>query len=179
MKRIYKYGVLAACLVLGGCATLSKEECQQADWYALGMEDGAQGHPLARLGEHREACSEHGIRPDSLSYERGRERGLLEYCTYQRGLGEGRAGYSYHGVCPADTEPLFLEGYHLGRELRSERARLDAARRSMSEIRERLGKGVEDDRTRRELLDQLERLQDEAQRRAGRLERLEQQSLRY
>ena len=29
--------------LLAGCATLNKNECLRADWYAIGLEDGARG----------------------------------------------------------------------------------------------------------------------------------------
>jgi hypothetical protein len=30
-------------LMAAGCATLDKDECRTADWYAIGQEDGARG----------------------------------------------------------------------------------------------------------------------------------------
>ena len=67
-------------LVLSACATLSKNECLNADWYHLGTQDGAAGYPQGRLLEHYEACAEYGIRPDDTKYLTGRSDGLVTYC---------------------------------------------------------------------------------------------------
>lgn len=119
---IQRYGMLAIALAslivaLGGCATLSKEECQTADWQLIGFEDGAQGYVLQRISEHRKACAEHGISPSMEAYERGHQRGVLRYCTERNGFLVGKRGVTYNGVCPADVAPAFLAGYEKGREI--------------------------------------------------------------
>ncbi len=104
-------------LWLGGCATMSEEECLVADWHGIGFEDGAAGQPVAQLGRRREACAEHGVQPDTSAYRAGRNEGLEHYCTEMRGFRLGRAGGNYNGVCPADLEGLFLHAYEAGREI--------------------------------------------------------------
>lgn len=104
-------------LHLSGCATLSESECRSADWYAIGYRDGSNGYDAGRLQSHAEACAEYGIETDRDEYEVGRFRGLELFCTARRGLEVGRQGSSYSGVCPADIEPAFLDGYDLGRRL--------------------------------------------------------------
>ena len=41
--------VLAAALPLGGCASMDKPQCVNANWYAIGKEDGARGQRAERL----------------------------------------------------------------------------------------------------------------------------------
>ena len=48
------------CAMLAGCATMSPEECLQANWEEVGYNDGAAGYPVSRSAEHREACAETG-----------------------------------------------------------------------------------------------------------------------
>jgi hypothetical protein len=108
--------VLAA-LLLGGCATMSEEECVTADWHTIGYEDGAAGQTVAMLGKRRQACADHGVQPNANAYRAGRDEGLELYCTEMRGYRIGRAGGTYGGVCPQDLEGLFLVGYESGREL--------------------------------------------------------------
>src|SRR5688572_14241675 len=86
-----KTAVMVACL-LAGCASLDKDECRNADWYAIGLEDGARGRTVERLGDHRRACAEHGVAPQSERYVAGRNEGLKSFCTYERGYSQGRAG---------------------------------------------------------------------------------------
>ena len=104
-------------ILVGGCATMSEEECLTADWHAIGYEDGAAGQPVATLGKRRQACADHGVQPNTTAYRAGRDEGLELYCTEMKGYRIGRAGGGYGGVCPADLEGLFLRGYEGGREL--------------------------------------------------------------
>lgn len=48
----------------------------QADWYTIGLEDGARGGA-------------------------GRNEGLKTFCTYERGYSEGRAGHAYAAASPS------------------------------------------------------------------------------
>ncbi len=109
--------MIAMLLLASGCATMSEEECLTADWHSIGYEDGAAGLQIAQLSKRREACADHGVRPDTAAYRAGRDEGLLLYCTEHRGFRLGNAGGSYSGVCPADLEGLFLRGHQAGREL--------------------------------------------------------------
>jgi hypothetical protein len=118
---------LLAAGVLGGCATLSEEECALSDWHTIGFEDGSRGYPADRLGDHRKACAKHGYVPDFEAYRAGREAGLAEYCQPSRGFAVGSAGGQYHGVCPGRLEPGFLDGYRAGVELYNLRANVASA----------------------------------------------------
>src|SRR2546421_7515980 len=101
-------------LVLAGCASLSKNQCLNVDWYAVGLEDGAVGRPLERLGDHRRACPEHNVTPQTERYLGGRNEGLKTFCNYQPGYSNGPAGYAYLPVCAA--EGGFRAGYLRGLE---------------------------------------------------------------
>lgn len=117
MKGIRTLFSVVFLAVLSGCATMSGEECATADWSAVGYEDGANGYPAERLGDHRKACAKHGYSPDLAAYRQGREQGLVEYCQPGRGFKTGERGASYHGVCPVDLEEDFLTGYRIGHHL--------------------------------------------------------------
>lgn len=103
-----------AVMLLGSCATMSAEQCQAGDWSGQGYADGASGLTMSRLGEHAEACAKHGIAPDDAAYRAGREQGLIQYCTPDRGFREGRTGSSYAGVCPSYLEADFVPAYRDG-----------------------------------------------------------------
>ncbi|WP_444946219.1 DUF2799 domain-containing protein [Microbulbifer sp. VTAC004] len=114
-----RYGILLASLslLITGCATMSKDECQMADWQAVGFEDGAAGKDLGYMGRRREACAKHGVQLNTGAYRSGRDEGLGLFCTELRGFAEGRSGENYNGVCPADLEGLFLRGYEAGQDI--------------------------------------------------------------
>lgn len=102
---------------LGGCASMSSDECVTGDWEAIGYEDGARGYTTAQLGERRKACAKHGVTPDFAAYQTGRDQGLVEYCTPGRGFDVGSRGGRYNGVCGANLEADFLDAYNAGYHL--------------------------------------------------------------
>lgn len=120
---------LALCLVgavlVSGCATLNKSECRKADWEMIGLEDGAKGHSLTYIGNHRKACAEYGVKPDLDQYRVGHAAGLARYCTPDNGFKQGRAGRGYNNVCPAELAGQFLAGYDTGRELHELKSEID------------------------------------------------------
>ena len=63
-------------LLVSGCASLDKDECLHANWYAIGLEDGARGRSVERLGDHRRACAKHNVAPSAERYVAGRNEGL-------------------------------------------------------------------------------------------------------
>ena len=113
-------------LVLSACATLSKNECLNADWYHLGTQDGAAGYPQGRLLEHYEACAEYGIRPDDAKYLTGRSDGLVAYCQPANAIREGLAGRVYQGVCPPSVHLQFADLNRIALSVRAARQGLDS-----------------------------------------------------
>ena len=128
----------------------------QADWYTIGLEDGARGRAVERLGDHRRACAEHRVVPNAERYMAGRAEGLKSFCTYERGYSEGRAGHSYSGACPQPTN--FLAGYNRGRELHTLYRERDEIEREITKTRNALREGIPEPRARGRAVDRLEQL---------------------
>ncbi len=115
-KPLFPLPIVMMSLLLG-CASLSKNECLQADWFEIGRKDGVIGRPRALFQKHCDACSKHGVTPDKYLYYMGRREGLKVYCTEDSGFEQGRLGRKYEFVCPGELEQEFLAGYHRGREI--------------------------------------------------------------
>jgi hypothetical protein len=164
---------LAVLALLAGCATLDKEECLRADWYAIGLEDGARGQPLERAGDHRRACAEHGVTPKIEPYLAGRNEGLKSYCTYEKGYSVGRSGQSYSGACPAGLAGDFTAGFQRGREIHDLRRRLDTVEEQIRKTKAALAAGIPNPRTRSAEAERLEDLSREAEQLEQRLAALE------
>ena len=113
-KPLTWFAILATLLIQSGCATLNRDECVHADWYRIGREAGAHGHPIERIEDHRKACGEFGITPNPAAYRKGRGDGLIHYCTPSRGYEQGKSGASYHYVCPRELEADFMRGFRAG-----------------------------------------------------------------
>ena len=134
-------------VTLWGCGGMSANECELADWRAVGYEDGSRGRATDTFGRHRKACAKHEVAADFDDYQAGREAGLREYCNPERGYQEGARGAQYHGVCPADLEPDFYDAYVEGqilynlesavvkteRQIASNKARMNTIEKQLAE----------------------------------------------
>jgi hypothetical protein len=155
-------------LLVAACASLDKDECINADWYAIGLEDGARGRAVERMGDHRRACAKHNVTPNSERYLAGRSEGLRSFCTYERGFSEGRAGHAYGAGCPQPAN--FLAGYQRGRELHELHRQLDAVEKDIARTKTALKEGIPNPRTRAAEIDRLEALTREAQQLESRIQ---------
>jgi len=154
--------LFAAVLLLAGCASMDKSECVNADWYAIGLEDGAQGRGVERLGTHRRACAEHNVSPDGERYAAGHREGLKSFCTYERGYALGRGGKSTSATCPPGLRDAFLAGYGHGRERHDLNRRLEQVNADIRKTKAGLSEPGVSPRTRSQLAERLEGLSREA-----------------
>ena len=116
------------CAMLAGCATMSPEECLQANWEEVGYNDGAAGYPVSRSAEHREACAETGVQVDFELYRHGYSLGLPYYCTRETGFETADHGGEYAAQCDSDGFPEYASGYSEGLDvfaLKNERSELE------------------------------------------------------
>ena len=171
MKKTVLLGL--ACALLWGCASMDRNQCVNANWYAIGLEDGARGQPLERLGTHRRACAEHGVAPNAERYVAGRNEGLKSFCTYERGYSEGRAGRSNTGACPAPLAAGFQSGHQRGRELYEVHRSLDEVQKQIARSKNLLKEGIPNPRQRAAEVERLEDLTRESEQLEAVIARLE------
>ncbi len=132
--------------ILAGCASLSPEQCKNANWHQIGFTDGTNGASGARIDEHAKACAEYGVRPNLDEYLKGRSQGLLNYCQAENGFALGRRASEHNvGDCPENLKPAFLEQYYRGNqihfleeELRNYHSRIDHNRKQIRRDDERI-----------------------------------------
>lgn len=111
---------IAFCLLLAGltaCSGMSVEECETADWRALGYADGANGQTMQRAGQRGSECSKHGFAMNHELYNEGRQQGLVSFCTVSKAYSLGESGAAYTGVCIDHDQDAFLQAYERGLEL--------------------------------------------------------------
>jgi hypothetical protein len=160
--------LLLGLLAIGGCASLSENECRTADWEQIGYGDGARGAARSRRGAHAEACAGYGIALDVQAWEAGYERGLDNYCTPLNALQVGLAGGDYNGVCPPESDFAFSSHWRAARGVHDQRQRvseLDGRRRSFEYALDE----ARTDEERRSIRVELSRLDDELRRERDRL----------
>jgi Protein of unknown function (DUF2799) len=108
-----------AMLLVAACATTeptiaTKIQCAGADWALIGFADGAAGRNAGYIAVHRDNCGAHNIVPDLATYEKGYIKGVMAYCTKERGYEEGGKNRVYQNTCPDELEGTFMEGYTEG-----------------------------------------------------------------
>ncbi|RVT44975.1 DUF2799 domain-containing protein [Rheinheimera sediminis] len=112
-----KQGVLLlAALSLVGCSSISPQECQMGDWFAIGKTDGQQGFSSTKFRSYQKECAEYGVGADFKAYEQGHAQGVILYCTYDEGRALGQSGGAFNKVCIGALEPQFRLGYDRGRQ---------------------------------------------------------------
>jgi len=131
-------GMLGSALLLASCATMSPEECQLADWREVGLRDGLRGETLALLGKRADDCSKVNVAIDQQAYQQGRIQGLQSYCRLDQAVPLGLSGAGYAGVCPPETEALFVPRYQAGRAVYVLRAELRGLDDSAQRLERRL-----------------------------------------
>lgn len=111
-----KQGYLALLAVaLTGCSSISPQECQVGDWFAIGKTDGQQGINSSKFRSYQKECAKHGVSSDFKAYEQGHAEGVILYCTYDAGRELGQSGGAYNKVCTGALETQFRLGYDRGR----------------------------------------------------------------
>ena len=113
--------ILTALVVLsglGGCASLSKSECMNANWEDIGIRDGANGQPEEYLIQHSTACAKVHVVPDRGAWLHGREQGLERFCVPHRAyqLGEYGSGFEV-GICRNFDQDRLQDAYEKGRDV--------------------------------------------------------------
>lgn len=134
--RIYISTALLA--FLGACASLTPEQCQNADWRAIGYNDGVQGRLESYISRHFDACGKVGITPDVQAWQAGRLQGLPLYCTPSNAYNVGRAGNELSPVCPAAQQSSLFFSWDWGQEYYLITQQIEDLDREAQSIRHRI-----------------------------------------
>jgi hypothetical protein len=70
--------LLLACLVLAGCAGMSRDQCAAADWSRLGERDGIAGN-RPWIDQYENQCGRYDIRAGGKDYMDGWYVGYAEF----------------------------------------------------------------------------------------------------
>lgn len=156
--RIRRAMLLSVLIVLGGCASMSEDECRTADWHEQGLREALAGHPRTRLEEDRKACGKVGIAPDEQQYLAGYNLGIQQFCTPENGARWGRDGKYYSAnTCPAMLESAFQQRYRLGRAAYDAEQNVQWLRNQQRDVQSKLDK-AKDDAERSKLRSELDEL---------------------
>jgi hypothetical protein len=144
---------LISCLVLilSACSSMSKEQCESADWKAYGYTDGAKGKATTHFNSYAQACGDHGVKSDFERYLLGHKQGVIVFCSIENGYQAGTENYRYQGICKTHNESAFLKGLAKGKKLYQARQEV---RKEQSEVA-RLRKAIDEQSRQQEINEEL------------------------
>lgn len=112
------FAALAVFAAMSGCASISKNECLNANWEDVGIRDGANGRPEEYLIEHSKACAKVAVVPDRGAWSHGREQGLERFCVPYRAYQIGEYGGGFDpAICRNFDQDRLVSAYEHGREV--------------------------------------------------------------
>jgi len=125
-------------LIISGCASITAQDCLNADWRVAGYQDGAKGEKETRAEFYQQACSKFNVAVDTSSYSKGHADGILAYCLPSNGSQVGLKGKEYRGVCPTELEADFLPAYEHGKNIHRLKEELKTAKRELKKSKKKL-----------------------------------------
>jgi hypothetical protein len=140
--------LLLVLALLQSCATLNRQQCQSANWSAIGYTDGTLGKPRSRFSRHEKSCQRFGVSPNIVAWTEGHKLGARLYCRPENAFSVGRRGEEYHNICEPSQHEVFMPVYNLGlrehgltlREIRLE-IDIDSYGRKIGELENQLRDG--------------------------------------
>lgn len=141
---------IAAMAMLGGCASMSESECQRADWYQKGVQDGRDGQTRDRVEDHAQACGKVGVHPDEARWQSGWAEGVRRYCRPANGWQLGLKGEFYRGVCADQPDgAAFEDAYQSAKRIYDVGQQIDRNYRDMQRLERDLAEAKTDDERKR------------------------------
>ncbi len=123
-------------LMLGNCATISKQSCMTDSWYDVAFKGAMNNHDRAdHIKDVTNTCGKLGIGVDLDVYEQGFQDGMRQFCEPNNGYQWGLQGRAYNGVC---ASPAFSAAYRDGQEDFNIKQRRSAISSRLLDIQNRL-----------------------------------------
>lgn len=101
-------------LMFAGCTAMNKDECELANWSAIGYSEGAHGKSISTFQEYQNDCAEHRVKADYQAFKQGHLEGLSEFCSMEHGMEVASKGQNYNAICKSSQFPKYHEGYQIG-----------------------------------------------------------------
>lgn len=110
--------LLAMVFFVSGCASLTKEQCENPDWEHIGEVDGSKGLPTKNYKYHVDTCRRKYDAAEKEVYLKGWNKSIGEFCTAKNGYESGAFGLQGSYACDAEQYPDFHEQFKLGQSVR-------------------------------------------------------------
>lgn len=112
MKKILT--IITSVLIFAGCTSMNKDECELANWNAIGYSEGVSGQSMSTFQEYQNDCAEYRVKADYQAFKQGHYEGLSEFCSMERGINVASKGENYNAICKSSKFPQYNKGYQIG-----------------------------------------------------------------
>lgn len=103
------------CVLLGSCGGRVKElTCTGNDWFDMGYKTATKGESIRFFNRYIDSCGQNLEKDSKEVYIAGYRKGIVEYCSYDKGFQLGSANIKVDTVCPYELRPDFDKGYKVG-----------------------------------------------------------------
>lgn len=139
--------LLLVAITLTGCESMSVSECKVADWYRVGLADGAKGESDRHIADYTEDCGKAGVIPNAPRYRHGWDAGIVQFCTAANGWREGVQGHSgKSSVCLGQLGyPAFSRYFDAGLQVYRTQEQMQRNDQESRRLQSRLEASMSDD----------------------------------
>ncbi len=116
MKKIITVAITV--FTLAACQSTTEEaqvkvSCS-SNWVDVGYEVALDGKSVRTFTKYEEMCKESLSASAKSDYLDGYTKGIVEYCTYEKGFDLGESGKLNNNVCPHELRQNFDKGFLAG-----------------------------------------------------------------
>ncbi|GAA0810585.1 hypothetical protein GCM10009111_01750 [Colwellia asteriadis] len=116
MKKIIV--AIIAALSLSACQSTTETtqttiDCTN-DWNTVGYEVALSGKSVRTFNRYEEQCQSALTETAKSNYLDGYTKGIVEYCTYEKGFDRAESGLPDNQICPFELRKEFERGYIAG-----------------------------------------------------------------
>ncbi len=126
MKSIMSILCLSAVLTACGGNVKQDLACTGENWEALGYSTATSGKSVRSFDRYRDGCGDKLEKNAIRTYLDGYTRGILEFCTFDKGYELGFGNKTLPDVCPVELRDQYVKGYRKGQlEINAHLSKMD------------------------------------------------------
>lgn len=127
--------LIAALASFVSCSSAkTKKECEETNYYEMGLHDGEAGKSAERLQRLTVECANLGVEAAAPQYGYGRQAGLQKYCNVDRARADAKSGKS-DSMCWNEAVPAYQTAYREALSKRQQDKRADLRNLEESQVK--------------------------------------------
>lgn len=132
---------------LAACQSTAEKAQEQvscsSNWVDLGYEVAVDGKSVRTFTKYEEMCKESINANAKSDYLDGYTKGIVEYCTYDKGFDLGESGQINKKVCPHELRQDFDKGFLAGHRALEEKKDQVRKEAELKEVRQAQRSGAQ------------------------------------